>query len=364
MPRSARGRRLGTRSNPYPPVSNPAPNAGDMSIDNPPAPNPAFNSAAQGFPNPNIANPSFNGAAQGNIANPLFNGAAYQGFPNPNIANPSFNGAAYQGPPNPNIASPLFNGVAQGIPNQPEFDPNHYAIWQMRDTMAQLHGAAQGMCGQYLTARDALRSLRTRDESLWMLNGKSLDWDNLDVEELTQMILCLVETSRKLGDAIEGVRLSMARLVRVCVEGFGIYKSVQMWYAMTMCARVSPLMEQLAEAHEVLEPLVERIGMEPVEGIMIRWQSGEERERTQRTLSLVMQLWTWQSDFVDELVVFREAVVSIREVVTYERQLRRFGIVEPPAEDVEAFEVAVGVAVEPAAEDVEVAMGVDLEVEG
>lgn len=64
----------------------------------------------------------------------------------------------------------------------------------------------------------------------------------------------------------------------------------------------------------------------------LHWSEGERRVAVGK-LIMVMKLWTDMGEWLDELVVLREAVVSVREVVADKRLEMGLDTVKPATEE-------------------------------
>ncbi|KFZ24142.1 hypothetical protein V502_01393 [Pseudogymnoascus sp. VKM F-4520 (FW-2644)] len=207
-------------------------------------------------------------------------------------------------------------GVEAALNAPPSTEPVGAALGQMRSIMDELRGAARDICGQYLSAREAARVAETKRDVLQQLDGRSLAWDNLDPVAVERMVECMVETSGKMGRVIEGVRLSLGRL-RCATEGSSSESMRGAWW---MTRRVEPLIEKLGVAHGVVAGLVDVVRRESREEILYELRYGEAaRGLAVAKLVMLMELWTWLGEWLDQLVVLREAVVSVREDVADKR---------------------------------------------
>ncbi|KFY94535.1 hypothetical protein V500_03181 [Pseudogymnoascus sp. VKM F-4518 (FW-2643)] len=207
-------------------------------------------------------------------------------------------------------------GVEAALDPPPGTELVGAALGQMRSIMDELRGAARDICGQYLSARDAARVAETKRDVLQQLDGSSLAWDNLDPVAVEKMVECMVETSDKMGRVIEGIRLSLGRL-RCATEGSSSGSMRGAWW---MTRRVEPLIEKLGVAHGVVAGLVDVVRRESREEILYELRYGEAaRGLAVAKLVMLMELWTWLGEWLDQLVVLREAVVSVREDVADKR---------------------------------------------
>lgn len=226
-------------------------------------------------------------------------------------------------------------GVGAALDPPPGTEPVGAALGQMRSIMDELRGAARDICGQYLYARDAARVAETKRDVLQQLDGRALAWDNLDPVAVEKMVECMVETSDKMGRVIEGVRLSLQRL-KCIAEGCSraLYGSESMAGALLMTRRVEPLIEKLGVAHGVLAGLVDVVRRESREEILYELRYGEaERGLAVAKLMMLMELWTWLGEWLDQLVVLREAVVSVREDVADKRIQNGLDTVRPAIDE-------------------------------
>lgn len=209
-------------------------------------------------------------------------------------------------------------------------DPISVALNTMRSVMEKLRRDARDMCGQYLAACEVKRILSTRRLILRQLNGQALKWDNLDPGALMQMVACLVETSDRFGDVGHGMGISLMML-RGATEGFADEQNEMMEEALEMTERLMPLVEKLKEAFEEVTDYVEDVGGWNVEGLMNEMKAGpEQRRATVAKLTRVMEVWTVLGEWLDQLLITREAVVSVRERVMGKRIAIWAGTVNPP----------------------------------
>ncbi|OBT45333.1 hypothetical protein VE00_04008 [Pseudogymnoascus sp. WSF 3629] len=198
-------------------------------------------------------------------------------------------------------------------------DDVYVSIHQMRESMDELRGAARDICGKYLTARDDLRAGEAKIEILRQLNGRALNFDKLDPGALKRMMESMVQTSRKLGSVIVGIQVSLERLEDAS-KGYKEVRNEKMGNAWLMCQRLLLLADQLSEAHDVMGEFVEILGMEDQEGFLRDLKGGEKtRREVVGKLLKMMELWFWSTEWVIQLTMLREAVVSVREEVADEK---------------------------------------------
>lgn len=84
-----------------------------------------------------------------------------------------------------------------------------------------------------------------------------------------------------------------------------------------MCQRLLPLVDGLLEAYDVMAGLVNVAGKEDQDGILRDLKGGpDERREVVTKLMNMLSLWNWSTQWVTQLTVLREAVVSVREEVS------------------------------------------------
>ncbi|OBT93792.1 hypothetical protein VE01_08097 [Pseudogymnoascus verrucosus] len=112
----------------------------------------------------------------------------------------------------------------------------------------------------------------------------------------------MAKKSQKLWSVIVCVQVSLQSL-EVAAKG---YKE-----------RLLPLVDGLLEAYDVMAGLVNVAGKEDQDGILRDLKGGpDERREVVAKLMNMLSLWNWSTQWVTQLTVLREAVVSVREEVS------------------------------------------------
>ncbi|OBT73585.1 hypothetical protein VF21_07665 [Pseudogymnoascus sp. 05NY08] len=187
---------------------------------------------------------------------------------------------------------------------------------RMRELMRELQDAALDLCRKYLDERAELLPGEAKIDILLQLNGRALDYDNLDPAALRRMMEGMIETSQKLENVIVGVQVSLGRLEVAAKEHVRSEKIGNAWL---MCQRLLPLAGQLSEAHAVVVGLVKGAGNGDQEGILRDLKEGEKRRKVKTKLQNMLSLWNWSTEWLVPLTLLREVVVSVREEVADEK---------------------------------------------
>ncbi|OBT81358.1 hypothetical protein VE02_10165 [Pseudogymnoascus sp. 03VT05] len=201
---------------------------------------------------------------------------------------------------------------------------------QMRELMRELQDVALDLCRKYLDERAELLPGEAKIDILLQLNGRALDYDNLDPAALRRMMEGMVETSQKLENVIVGVQVSLGRLEVAAKE---YVRSEKIGNAWLMCQRLLPLAGQLSGAHAVVVGLVKGAGNEDQEGIL-RGLKEEKRSEVVTKLQNMLSLWNWSTEWLVPLTLLREVVVSVREEVAYEMMSMEPNTVDPMVKEV------------------------------
>ncbi|KFY01540.1 hypothetical protein V490_00861 [Pseudogymnoascus sp. VKM F-3557] len=140
------------------------------------------------------------------------------------------------------------------------------------------------------------------------LSGRAWDWDNLDLGAVTRLLESLVDTSDRFADCGVGLGISLMKL-RAATEG------VQGMEVVCQRAEVfMGLVEGLKDAYTEVIRFAEDVGGWDVEHAMSMLQgSADDRRVAVKELMDVMDTWNTLGQWLDHLMVVREAVVSERE---------------------------------------------------
>jgi hypothetical protein len=182
------------------------------------------------------------------------------------------------------------------------------ALKSMISIMTEIHKTAHPLILRHNSSQEANQFVNERRLILRQLNRRAWDWNNLDVGAVTRLLESLVDTSDRFADCGVGLGISLMKL-RAATEGVQGMEVV--------CQRAEVLMglvEGLKDAYPEVMRFAEDVGGWDVEHAMSMLKGrADERRMAAKELMDVMDTWNTLGQWLDHLVVVREAVVSERE---------------------------------------------------
>ncbi|KFX92634.1 hypothetical protein O988_07179 [Pseudogymnoascus sp. VKM F-3808] len=182
------------------------------------------------------------------------------------------------------------------------------ALKSMISIMTKIHKTAHPLILRHNSSQEADQFVNERRLILRQLNGRAWDWDNLDVGAPRCVVGNGVNTSDRFADCGVGLGISLMKL-RAATE---VVQGMEL-----VCQRAEVLMglvEGLKDAYTVVMRFAEDVGGWDVEHAMSMLEgSADARRMAVKELMDVMDTWNTLGQWLDYLMVVREAVVSERE---------------------------------------------------